>query len=526
MMAGDAGNGSAGDVPSSGSTNTAPRGLTQRALGGMFWTFSGTGVQGVVQLLVLMVLGRLLTPAEFGIMGAALVVIALSQIVSQIGVGPAIVQRRELTTTQIRVAVTLSLLLGLVLGAVVYFGAPVIARFYRIPEVEPVLRGVAFLFPLDGLNTVAKALLTRDLRFRLYVALDVGTYVVGYACVGVLLAWYGQGVWALVFATLSQVALRTVVMYAAVRHPVRPSLNLAASRDLLSFGFGHSLGQVGATLSQQVDNFLVGRWLGPTALGIYGRAYNLMVMPTSVFGRIVMRVLFPLMAQLQDERDRLRNAYERGLAIVALVSLPISAFLWVLAPEFIGVVLGPAWTEVVLPFRLFTIGLLFRMSSRICDECAKAAGKIYARAVLQWVYAGLVALGAMVGQPWGVGGVAVGVSVAMATHWLSIAWLCRSVTGLSWARFASAQVPAALLAVLIAVAAAPVAHAVRVTHLGNVAALVAAGSVAAGVAFAAARLWPDVWLGPHGIWAFNRAEEMVKRRPARLALAAQPANPE
>ncbi|MEP7176378.1 MAG: oligosaccharide flippase family protein, partial [Gemmatimonadales bacterium] len=234
----------------------------------MFWTFSGTGVQVVVQLLAIMALGRLVTPAEFGLMGAATVVIASSQIVSQIGVGPAIIQRRELDVAHLRAAVTLSGTLGLVLGLLVWFGAAQIAAFYRIPEVEPVLRAVAFLFPLDGLNTVAKALLTRQLRFRLYIALDAGSYILGYACVGVFLAWRGYGVWALVAANLAQSAVRVVAMYAATRHSVVPSLNVRASRDLLGFGFGHSMAQIGTLLSQQGDNFVVGRWLGPAALGV------------------------------------------------------------------------------------------------------------------------------------------------------------------------------------------------------------------------------------------------------------------
>lgn len=526
MSAQEAGDAPARDPSPSKPRNSVPQGLTQQAIGGMFWTLSGSGVQGVVQLLVLMALGRLLTPAEFGVMGAAMVVVALSQIVSQVGVGPAIVQRRDLTPTEIRVAITLSFSLGLLLGAVVYLNAPVIAGFYRIPDVEPVLRSVAFLFPLEGLNTVGKALLTRDLRFRVYAAVELGSYLLGYACIAVLLAWYGHGVWALVIATLSQSAARTLAMVAIVRHPLRPSLNLAASRELLSFGFGHSLGQIGAVLSQQSDNFLVGRWLGPAALGIYGRAYSLMVMPTTIFGRIVMRVLFPLLSQLQDERRRLGNAYERGLAVVALLSLPISSFLWVLAPEFIDVVLGPAWQEVVLPFRLFTISLLFRMSSRMSEECAKAAGKVYHRAALTWTYAGLVVLGAAFGQQWGVGGVAVGVSLAMAIHWLNMVRLCQSVTGVTWARFGNAHLPAALLAGLIAVTAAAVGHAMRVVHLGSVPVLAAAGLAAAGVALAAARLRPDIWLGPHGLWAFKRAEHLVLRRSARLMLAAGKSSPE
>ncbi|MBA3319613.1 MAG: lipopolysaccharide biosynthesis protein [Gemmatimonadales bacterium] len=501
----------------------APRGLTGRAIGGMFWTFSGTGVQVLVQLLAIMALGRLITPAEFGLMGAATVVIACSQIVSQIGVGPAIIQRRELDLTHLRVAVTLSGTLGVLLGAIVWLGSPAIAAFYRMPELEPVLRAVSFMFPLDGLNTVAKSILTRELRFRLYIALDVGAYVLGYALVGVALAWYGFGVWALVMANLAQVAVRTVAMYAATRHSLRPSLNLRAGRDLLSFGFGHSMAQLGTLLSQQGDNLVVGRWLGATALGVYGRAYNLMVMPASAFGRTVNRVLFPVMSQVQDERDRLANAYERALAIVAFVALPLSVFLWVVAPEFIAVVLGPAWGGVVLPFRLFTVGLLFRMSSKISDACTKAAGEVYFRALIQLGYAAMVVVAAIIGQQWGVGGVAVAVSIAMGINWLSMAGLSRSVTGLSWRRFARAHLPATLLTAVVGVAAGVAARWGRAADLGTIPLLVVAGLVAAAALLAASKLRPQLFLGSHGLWATSQAGELLRkigrRRPGRRAAA-------
>jgi O-antigen/teichoic acid export membrane protein len=481
----------------------------------MFWTFSGTGVQVTVQLLAIMALGRLLTPAEFGLMGAATVVVGFSQIVSHVGVGPAIIQRRELDPTHVRVAVTLSGTLGIFLGAIVWFGSPMIAAFYRMPELEPVLRVVAFLFPLDGLNTVAKSLLTRELRFRLYIALDVAAYVLGYALVGVVLAWLGYGVWALVSANLAQLTLRTIAMYLATRHSLRPSVNWRASRDLLSFGLGHSMAQIGTALSQQGDNLVVGRWLGPAALGIYGRAYNLMVMPASAFGRIINRVLFPVMSQVQDERTRLANAYERALAIVAFIALPLSAFLWVVAPEFIAVVLGPAWGDVVLPFRLFSISLLFRMSSKISDACTKAAGEVYTRALLQYVYAAMVVVGAIIGQRWGVGGVALAVSIAMGLNWLSMAWLGRSVTGLSWLRFVRAQVPAALLATVSAAAAAVVAHWARSADLGTIPVLIAAGLAAGALTLTASKLRPELFLGSHGMWATSHAGEFLRGGPRR-----------
>ena len=491
-------------------------GLTGRAVSGLFWTFSGTGLQLIAQLLVIMALGRLLTPAEFGLMGAAAVIIALSQIVSQIGVGPALVQRQQLDPVHIRVAFTLSVALGALLGLVIWFGAPAIAAFYRMPDVEPVLRAVAILFPIDGLNTIGKSLLSRQLRFRLYASLDVASYVMGYAAVGVVLAWLGYGVWALVAANIAQVTIRTISMYVATRHPLRPSLNLQAGRQLLSFGVGLSLAQIGRVIAQQGDNLVVGRWLGPAALGLYGRAYTLMVMPAVAFGRIVNRVLFPVMAQVQDDPDRLARAYERALAVVALLSLPISAFLLVVAPEFIPVLLGPAWTGVVLPFRLFTFSLLFHMSSMISDTLTKATGAVYARALRQAAYAAMVVGGALIGQRWGVGGVAVAVSIAMGINFLSMAQLSRKVTGISWGRQFRAQVPGVLLATLIGATALVVAHGARAANVSNLPLLILAALGSAGVAAVALRAWPSLFLGSHGIWAQERAGDFLRRARQRV----------
>ena len=490
----------------------APRGLTRQAIGGMAWTFSGTGVQVGVQFLAIMALGRLLTPAEFGLMAAANVIVGFSQIVSQVGVGPALIQRQTLQPAHVRVAVTLAVAFGSLLGILVYVQAPAIAAFYRIPALEPVLRAVAFMFPLDALNTVARSLLTRQLRFRLYIMLDAGSYILGYACVGVFLAWRGSGVWALVTASISQLALRTVAMYLATRHPVRPSFDLQAGRDLVGFGFGHSMAQIGTLFSQQGDNIVVGRWLGPAALGVYGRAYGLMVMPAFAFGQIVNRVLFPIMAKVKDERHRLVNAYERGVAVVAFISLPISSFLWVVAPEFIPLVLGPAWGEVVAPFRLFTISLMFRMGSKISDACIKAAGAVYAWAFLQFAYAGLVVTGALVGQRWGVSGVAVFVSLAMASDWFLMVALGRRVTGLTWGRFAAAHAAPAALTLVIGAAAFLGAEAGRSAHLGKVPILLCAGLTAAVAATGAVRLLPGIFLGQHGAWALRQTEALVRRR--------------
>jgi len=201
---------------------------------------------------------------------------------------------------------------------------------------------------------------------------------------------------------------------------------------------------------------------------------------------------------------------------VALVALPVSAVLWVVAPEFIPALLGPQWTAVVLPFRLFTIGLFFRMSSKISDACTKAAGAVYSRALVQGIFALMVVAGALAGQRWGVGGVAVAVSIAMGINWLLMAALGRSVTGVSWSRFARAQVPGGVFALVVGAPVALAVAAARSAHLGNIPVLLTAGFTAAAVVLVVSRLRSKALLGPHGMWAFRRADDVFRAGFGRL----------
>jgi hypothetical protein len=166
----------------------------------------------------------------------------------------------------------------------------------------------------------------------------------------------------------------------------------------------------------------------------------------------------------------------------------------------------------VLPFRLFSISLLFRMSSKISDACTKAAGEVYKRAVIQFAYAGLVVVGAIVGQRWGVGGVAVCVSFAMGINWLNMAQLGRTVTGLDWRRFGRAHLPAALLALVIGAAAQGAAEVARSARLGAVPLVAVAAVVALGAAVLAARMSPSLFLGAHGTWAWREGTALLRRR--------------
>lgn len=439
-----------------------PATLGQRTFGGMLWMSSGVIGQVLVQIVVLSVLARRIPPGDFGVAAAALVVLNLSVALADTGLGAAIVQRKDLRTDHVRVALTASVLLGLVVWGLLIVWAPAVAGIFSIPRLEPVLRVMGAAFFLRSL-TIGDHLLQRDLDFRRLAIAELGAFVVGYAGVSISLALTGAGVWAIVWGHVAWAGLRTTILWSIRPHAWMPSLARRPVGELVRFGAGLTAAQFASVVASQGDNFVVGRWLGASALGLYGRAYQLMAMPAILFGQVANKVLFPAMAAVQDDQLRLRKAYATAVAAVAILTLPASALLAVTSREVILVALGEDWLPLLSAFNVLVFTMLFRTSFMISDCLALARGDVYRRASRKWAYAGLVVLGSLVGQRWGLSGVAAGVALALAANFLLMAQLSLSVIGMSWRRFVAAHAPAATLSVLVAAVAWPVATALRGT---------------------------------------------------------------
>jgi PST family polysaccharide transporter len=431
-------------------TVPATGGLSRRAVGGLLWLGLSTGAQALVQAAALIILARLLEPRDFGVIGAAMVVVGFSTIFSQLGVGPAIVQRPVLEPRHLRVGFTLSTALGAAVAALVWTTAPRIADFFAMAQLEPVLRAVAFVFLCQGVATVSEALAQRALRFRWLALIELVAFGAGFLVVGTTLAVLGFGVWAMVGAHLTQNLLRAAALLVGQPHPRRPLLERRAARELLYFGGGFTLARVGNYLAGQGDNLVVGRWLGAQALGFYAQAYQLMVTPANLLGQVLDRVLFPSMALVQAEPARLLRAYRAGVTVVALLVLPGSLVVALLGPEIVLVLLGPKWAPAVVPFQLLALGLLFRTSYKLSDSVARATGAVYARAGRQGVYALAVLGGAWLGQrAGGLAGVALGVLAAITLNFVLMAALSLRLTGMRWRAFLAAHLPALALTLAV-----------------------------------------------------------------------------
>lgn len=415
-------------MPDSGRTS-----LAQKVLAGFGVLSFGVGIQSAIQLVVLGVLARLLTPAEFGLVGAATVAIGVASAFGPSGIGAAIVQSVQLKPLHLRTGLGIAVLLGLLSYLAMALLAPLIAQFFRMPDLEVIVRVAALILPISAFGVVSEALMQREFRFRRLALISVISYVAGYGVIGILLALAGTGTWALVGALLGQAACKTSLLLANRREALGPITWVAAEvRQMLRFSIGLSLAKLSNQLAQQGDNLIVGRMLGAEALGVYGRAYQSSTMPAGLFSGVADTVLFPTLASVQANRDRVARGFVRALGASATVTLPVVAILTIVAPELILMVFGSQWNAVVEPFRILSATLVFRAGYKLCDSLARASGAVYRQAWRHFAYAMMVLAGSWIGQFWGLDGVAGGVLIAVLFHYLLMLQLSLSLSGACW----------------------------------------------------------------------------------------------
>lgn len=406
--------------------------LTKRTFSGLLYLIFSSLIQVTLKIGVLAVLARMIAPKEFGLVGIAVIIVEFSKLFSQMGVGPAIVQRKELEPRHLTTGLTISLFIGIFFAAVLILSAPLFQSFFHMQGLIPVLRAISVVFFVDSFTTIGQALMQRNMKFKFIAGIEVFSYAIGYGAVGITLGYLGYGVWALVIANISQAVLNAVFVVIAQPFSKRPGFESKAFKELIHFGGGFTIARIGNFLALQGDNLVIGRTLGAAALGIYGRAYQFMAMPAGLFGNALDRALFPAMAKVQDDKQKLVKAYLTGTSIIALVAIPISVIFVLLAPEIILVLLGPKWTAAILPFRILACSLLFRMSYKMSDSLARGTGAVYKRAWRQLIYAAAVILFSYIGHFWGLYGVAVGVSLSLVINFLMMAHLSIQLTGIRW----------------------------------------------------------------------------------------------
>lgn len=403
--------------------------LTSRSIDSFYWIVSRGLLIAALRVLLMSLLARLLLPSDFGIAQAAMVVTGFVSIFSMIGVGPALIQFKVLSKEQVSAAFAFSILLGVILGLLVFYSSGLLSLLFNEEKLETVIKVVSIVFPINAISNVSNNLLKRKMDFKTLSKVELWSFIFGYALIAIILSFFEFGYWALIYATIAHYALQSLCYYILQPHRVSLTFKKSDYLSLLKFGGGITISQLFNYMALKGDYLIVGRYLGNAALGVYGRSYNIMNASVALFGQGLDKLLFSAMSRKQDDSKSIFNAFLVSNALVAFTLIPISIFLVLAANEIILILLGEKWLDAIMPFQILIIGMYFRINYKVSGALLRSFGKVYRIAFIQFLYAVIVIFGSfsLVKVGFGIEGVCVIVVIALIMNYLLLTYAASSI---------------------------------------------------------------------------------------------------
>lgn len=313
------------------------------AVRGIRWSMLAVvGRQGF-QIVGALVIARILGPESFGIISVASIYIVLVTLLLDQGLSAALVQRPDLSPRAPGATVTLNLVMAVLLGGLTWVIAPALSNFFSVPELVLVLTILAVALPAKAFGIVPRAVLARRLVFRGMAISDVAGAASG-TVAGVASALLGAGYFAVVFQVIATDVVAAAVLLLAARGPA-PNLDFREVVPLLRFSIGVFGVNALAYFSRNIDNILIGRYLGVTSLSLYGMAYRVLAVPVMLFGQTVNRVMFPVFSRTSSDKALVSANLLKSMQVLSMLVVPVMVFSACASPVLVMLVLGQDWLE-------------------------------------------------------------------------------------------------------------------------------------------------------------------------------------
>ena len=335
-------------------TENQPLRLRERSLKAVVWSSADAGGRQGIQFLTSILLARLLTPSEFGLVGMIVVFLAIATSFVDSGFSSALIQRKDLTEQDKTSVFLFNVGAGLGMAAAMCGAAPWIARFYAQPILTGLTRLLALNLFIGACGSVQFALLSRQLDFK--TVWKVGMAASGVSgAVAVALAWRGWGVWSLAIQANISTLITTVLVWSLVPWRPRGRASLASLRSMFHFGSRVLASGLLTTVFDRVQLLLIGKVFGAADLGYYTRAYSTQQMPASVFQTIVSKVTFPMFSTIAHDREHLKAAMRKCLMTIGAVVMPMMVGLALMAKPGVIVLFGAKWLPCVPYLRILAL---------------------------------------------------------------------------------------------------------------------------------------------------------------------------
>ena len=427
--------------------------LRSLVIGGIAWKALGqVGIQ-ITRLLVALTLARILAPTEYGLAGMALVFSSFILIFSDLSLGQAIVQRRSLSEVDKATAFWVSVGAGLAFTALGIAMSGAVAAFFGEAELQPMIAALSLCFLVSSIGTTQSALLVRDMAFRGLEIREIAATAAG-AATAITVALSGGGAWAIIAQQLMVTVVSTILVW--LYSPWRPSARF--SRHSLRRYAGFSANMFGTNTITQLrsttDNVLIGRFLGASSLGLYGLAYNVILVPFNRIAVPIAQVLYPALSRVQDDPAVMADYWRRSIRLLGAIAIPAQIGLVIVAPDFVAAALGSDWSDAVPIIQLLALVGLLQTLQFLNPMVMQALDRT--SLLLAWTclsYAAAVTA-FVVGLQWGIMGVAAAFAVSAAITEPTYAFITGRLIGVRLSQLARdlsgvAQASAALAAAVL-----------------------------------------------------------------------------
>ncbi len=421
-----------------------------QAVRGLAWTYASFAGSKVLVFVSTVILARLLSPAEFGQVAVALLVINYLETVGNLGISAALIYERQQAEQAANIAFIISLLTGGVWLLLALTAAPLAATFFKDPAVDPILKVMAWVFVITALGNTHDTLLQRELAFRQRLIPDFAQALLKGLC-SVVLALLGWGVWSLVWGQLIGALAATLALWLVVRW--RPHLQCPwdLTRRMLRYGGQIVSVNILAMITHHVDYLIVGRMLGSAALGFYTLAYRIPELVIIMMIWVIGNVTFPAYSRLQDDRPALQGAFLATLRYLSLLTIPAGIGLAMLGTSIVVTFYGTKWEPSIPVLQALAVAATLRSLSSHAGDIYKATGRPDILTELGLARAVVLVPALIFGARFGIAGVAVAQMVVTGASTLLNFFVASKILSLPMKIIAAELKPALLSSMVMVV---------------------------------------------------------------------------
>jgi len=348
--------------------------LKARTVTGLLWSFIENFAKLGLTFIIGIILARLLTPREFGLIGMITIFIALSQSLVDSGFTQALIRKKDCSQSDYSTVFYFNLIVGIFLYVVLFFSAAGISRFFEEPQLLILIQVIGLVIIINAFSVVQRARLIKDINFKLQARITVFASLCS-GIISIIMAFSGYGVWSLVVLTLAGGFFTTILLW--IWNKWKPTLVFSKSsfKEMFTFGYKLMISGLMDTAYRNIYLFIIGKYFSATELGYYTRAEQFKNLPSRNISEVIQRVSYPVLSEIQDDVPRLKLAYRKILRSTTLITSVLMMLMIATAKPLVLVLIGEQWLPSVIYLQLLSVVGLFYPLQAINLNILKVFGR-------------------------------------------------------------------------------------------------------------------------------------------------------